>query len=86
MFFSKLKMAAAAFIVVAAMATGARVATQNFSEPGPQAIVAARGSQAVEQPPKDLKKYPAVREDAAVPRDLVWSEVPPASGCRSWTC
>ena len=78
MFFTKLKLAAAAIVTIAALATGAGVAIQNLSEPGPEAIVAARGPSSAAQPPKDLKKYPALRDSTVVPKDLTWSEVPPA--------
>ena len=78
MFYTKLGMAAAVIVTVAALATGAGVVLQNISEPGPEAIVAARGPKPAAQPPKDLKKYPALRDSTVVPKDLAWSEVPPA--------
>ena len=78
MFYTKLIMAAAVIVTVAALATGAGVVLQSISEPGPEAIVAARGPKPAAQPPKDLKKYPALRDSTVVPRDLAWSEVPPA--------
>ncbi len=78
MFYTKLGMAAAVIVTVAALATGAGVVLQNISEPGPAAIVAARGPIPAALPPKDLKRYPALRDSAVVPRDLAWSEVPPA--------
>ena len=82
MFYTKLIMAAAVIVMVAALATGAGVVLQNISEPGPEAIVAARGPTPAALPPKDLKKYPALRDSAVVPKDLSWSEVPPAEWVR----
>jgi RNA polymerase sigma factor (sigma-70 family) len=77
MFFTKLRTAAAAIIVVAALATGAGVLLQKTPEPWPEAVLAAWSPALQAQPPKDFMKHPALRDSTVVPKDLAWSHVPP---------
>ncbi len=78
MFFTKLKMATAVLVTAAALATGAGALLVKTPVPGPQATQVATEPTPTAQPPKDLNKYPALRDSTLVPKDLAWSEVPPA--------
>jgi len=76
MFYTKLGVAAAVIVAAAALATGAGALFVKSPMPGPQATQVATEPMPTAQPPKDLNKYPALRDSNAVPKDLVWSVVP----------
>ena len=77
MFFIKLRLAAAAIVTVAALATGAGALLTKTLENGPVDSQIAAEPATRSQPPKDLNKYPALRDSNAVPKDLTWTLVPP---------
>ena len=82
MFFTKLWGAAGAILTVTALATAAGALLAKTSARGPEPTEVAAQPAATAQPPKDLSKYPALRDSNAVPKDLTWTLVPPGERVR----
>jgi hypothetical protein len=82
MFFTKLRLAAATIVTVAALATSAGALLTKTPGRGPEPTQVAAEPETTAQPPRDLSNYPALRDSNVVPKDLTWTAVPPEDKIR----